>query len=597
MRGPAPFLMRILVLLVSLCTLGPIAVASGQAADDEDRYLSEHFAITYSTDLGDPDAPDLTDGDSDGMPDSIERLADAFESVYAFEVDELGFRPPPGDELYEVYVVVGGDVPHIRVIPGDEGTSRGSFILVPPHQIRAAVTQAHLESLVAHEFFHAIQYGYDYSESKWFLEASAVIMAQTMHPELDVHYWTLPAFLTTLDRGLIPTDGPREYGAFLYLRYLQEGWGIGESLPAVFLEVFTGAEGTERTIESELEALLNEQNTTSADAWAGFIFWTRQLSLFVDGADYREALAGSGYLKVPKRKVEGESCRIPTPGGAVWSSVGERVRLKWSMSDTTIRMVGPPDAKMLVYLKEDIGPSAVVVDVGDDGVAVLDVTPEMTLRPFIVFTIATATEGELAYSVRAAEGASEVTPGSPSGPAFTVFGDEATLRGSVTCDGSPAPFASAELIVQSADGSTSVIELITDDEGRWTTELIPEMDAAYRIRVTDPLLSEAFSPSTGLLVKQDVTLVTDRGPDRSVLLSGMVTPDASGASLLVQYRRPEAARWRTGPTVMAEEGGTYAVDLELPADGVWEMRVVVTEDDDPYRQPGMSSIEVVRIRG
>ncbi|HVM35885.1 MAG TPA: hypothetical protein VM784_11135, partial [Actinomycetota bacterium] len=72
--------------VVGLCALLVVpAVAVAQEAPPERTYYSEHFSVTWVDDASHPDAPDLTDADGSGVPDSIEALAAAFERAREVE--------------------------------------------------------------------------------------------------------------------------------------------------------------------------------------------------------------------------------------------------------------------------------------------------------------------------------------------------------------------------------------------------------------------------------------------------------------------------------------------------------------------------------
>ena len=63
-------------------------------------HQTTHFVVHYTkgTDGGSPaDAPDLTDGNSNGVPDYIENYASYFEASYTKEITERAFNPPPDD--------------------------------------------------------------------------------------------------------------------------------------------------------------------------------------------------------------------------------------------------------------------------------------------------------------------------------------------------------------------------------------------------------------------------------------------------------------------------------------------------------------------
>ena len=84
----------------------------------------------------------------------------------------------------------------------------------------------------AHEFFHAIQFAYDWREDLWLMEGTAMFMEGQFRPGVDdrILYLgnsVLTSPRTPLDRG---ADG-FEYGAWIYWRFLAEHFGeLGDPL-------------------------------------------------------------------------------------------------------------------------------------------------------------------------------------------------------------------------------------------------------------------------------------------------------------------------------------------------------------------------------
>ena len=73
----------------------------------------------------------------------------------------------------------------------------------------------------AHEFFHAIQYGYDAFEEGWIKEASAVWMEEVHYDDINDCYQYLSEFFLHPDWG--PNfDVGRGYGAYIYLSYITD---------------------------------------------------------------------------------------------------------------------------------------------------------------------------------------------------------------------------------------------------------------------------------------------------------------------------------------------------------------------------------------
>ena len=110
------------------------------------------------------------------------------KNVWAEEVGRLGYRrprhgrPPRRQRKFDVYlkdVGVGGllrllrpRAPQARAPLGRLGLLRARRRL-RPQPVRRAGPHQSLRVTAAHEFFHAIQFGYDYAEDGWLMEATA----------------------------------------------------------------------------------------------------------------------------------------------------------------------------------------------------------------------------------------------------------------------------------------------------------------------------------------------------------------------------------------------------------------------------------------
>ena len=172
-------------------------------------YGTEHFLIhwTNGADGGlAEDAPPLTDSDADGTPDYIENLGAIFEYVWNFEISNRGFDMPPNDadlpsndennrnpdDRYDIFVYdmnpYGYAKPEYLVNETPEN-DKTSFIAVENDYIGFSGTQLEcMQVTAAHEFHHAIQFGYDYEEKGWWMETTSVYMEDEVYPDINDNY-------------------------------------------------------------------------------------------------------------------------------------------------------------------------------------------------------------------------------------------------------------------------------------------------------------------------------------------------------------------------------------------------------------------------
>jgi hypothetical protein len=200
------------------------------------RSNAGHFFIHYATTGS--DAPSLADGNSNGIPDWIETVADVFEAVYSREISAFGYRPPPtsGGQPYDVYLQNIASAKQYGYTQSDApvnagSTSYTSFIVIDndfAESIYLGSSRTPLMALqitAAHEFQHAVQYGYNYYFDIWYAEASATWMEDEVYDSINQLYTYLPPYFSNttlpLDTAVSITTGGG-YGRWIFNRYLVE---------------------------------------------------------------------------------------------------------------------------------------------------------------------------------------------------------------------------------------------------------------------------------------------------------------------------------------------------------------------------------------
>jgi len=122
------------------------------------------------------------------------------ERVYALEVGRLGYRKPVadgsrgGDKKFDVYLkelgrqnLYGYCAPE-RTDAGRPGRAASAFCVLDNDFARSQYGRAPSESLrvtAGHEFFHAVQFGYDRLEDRWLLESTATWMEERFADDVD----------------------------------------------------------------------------------------------------------------------------------------------------------------------------------------------------------------------------------------------------------------------------------------------------------------------------------------------------------------------------------------------------------------------------
>jgi len=259
------------------------------------------------------DAPDLTDADLNGVPDWIDALSTVTEQVWATEVTALGYRPPKTDATspnagpdgrIDIYVAdVGADGLYGYCATDDPNAFDQSY---PYYDASAfcvveddfSVTQfpfgsSGLEALqvtVAHEFFHAVQFAYDFLEDRWFMEGTATWMEDEVFDAVDDNLQYL--FTSPLRRPGVPLDlsdasSGHVYGAWIWFRFLEEHFQD----PAVIREAWTLADGSaagpDRYSLQALEDAVQARGLQLRSLFADFGLWNAFPSdVYEEGAAY-----------------------------------------------------------------------------------------------------------------------------------------------------------------------------------------------------------------------------------------------------------------------------------------------------------------------
>jgi hypothetical protein len=162
--------------------------------------------------------------------------------VWKKEVGKLGYRPPVsdrgrgGNKKFDVYLAQISDrglygycTPERRK-PGFQWLASGYCVLDNDFVGFPTPPLASAEVTAAHEFFHAIQFGYDFGEDAWLLEATATWMEERIYDGVNDNRQYLPA--SQVARPQIPLDyfsqsTGEQYGNWAFFEFLSKRYGNG----------------------------------------------------------------------------------------------------------------------------------------------------------------------------------------------------------------------------------------------------------------------------------------------------------------------------------------------------------------------------------
>ncbi len=197
-------------------------------------------------------AVDVTDNNGNDVPDYIDSMATVFNEVSQKLHYEMGYLKPPGDGYYsgtrdkggsahyDVYVRNLSSRYYGYVQPEEYAQGKGdneqSGTITEVNAFTSYMTMRNnyrsfplpqmenIKVTAAHEYFHAIQFGYDGWEKPWLLESSAVWMEEEIYDEINDCYQYMKKWFESPHRALDET-GYHWYGSFIFFEYVEQHMG------------------------------------------------------------------------------------------------------------------------------------------------------------------------------------------------------------------------------------------------------------------------------------------------------------------------------------------------------------------------------------
>lgn len=206
---------------------------------------------------------------------SLTELAMALDSAYNFEVNFLGYPPPPvdnvngGDSKYDIYIIdLGGSYYGYTQFEDELGGGKYTSFTVIDNDYQGYFTTGidGARVTVAHEFHHAIQAGnYIYRESDLFYyEITSTAMEEFVFDDINDYYAYMPDYFNNPTRPFIQNNG---YNLAIWNIFLKDRFGFDilkrqwELLPSA------------RALNA-INISLNENNSTLRNELNKFGVWT-----------------------------------------------------------------------------------------------------------------------------------------------------------------------------------------------------------------------------------------------------------------------------------------------------------------------------------
>jgi len=172
----------------------------------------------------------------------VDTTMEVMKKVWAREIGKLGYRRPVrdgsrgGNQKFDVYLKdVGangyyGYCAPERTKPGHKWLASGYCVLDNDFARSQFGTKpmASLRVTAAHEFFHAVQFAYDYGEDRWLLEASATWMEERVADDVNdnrqyLRHGQVAEPAEPLD--LFNPSAFDQYGNWVFFEYLSHRFG------------------------------------------------------------------------------------------------------------------------------------------------------------------------------------------------------------------------------------------------------------------------------------------------------------------------------------------------------------------------------------
>ncbi len=206
-----------------------------------------HFKIHYTTTGLDSVYHKDVDKDGNGVPDYVDSCAKILDYVWFLEVDSLRYKTPPSDSFYPPDMDNGGDGKYdvylLNMKTGYYGYTQQESLYLSSDRSKTSyialrTDYSHyldlyknvyepLSATAAHEFFHAIHFGYDAFEYEYreredkpyWMEISAVWMEDQVFDKINDYINYLPWFynypwLSLKSFSRDPYDKPRYYHSY-----------------------------------------------------------------------------------------------------------------------------------------------------------------------------------------------------------------------------------------------------------------------------------------------------------------------------------------------------------------------------------------------
>lgn len=257
---------------------------------------TQHFQFEFSDIVG-----NQSDSDGDGIADIIELLADAAEDSWDIIIDELGYEEPIEsggpvlvilDDNYE-YLTSGALGITSILSNGDP------YIAIDPW-----LSDSTLQVTMGHEFYHTVQFGYDFNfaytyQGLNFAEATATWVEDILFDDVNEYALYIPEFLSYADystfASIVPSGTLYEYGMNIWPRFLSEYYDndVVKEIWETYFDSSTSYDSDLKIYEA-VQEVVDSRGGELAEVFQEFTLWNLDLSQYEEGDMYPSVLMLDG---------------------------------------------------------------------------------------------------------------------------------------------------------------------------------------------------------------------------------------------------------------------------------------------------------------
>lgn len=168
------------------------------------------------------------------IAENLALISTAIDSVFNFEVNYLGYPPPPpdngagSDNLYDIYIVnLGGGLYGYTESENSLGGQKFTSFMVIDNDYAGYYSSGlkGAQATLAHEFHHGIQMG-NYIlrfEDTFFYEISSTAMEEFVYDDVNDYYAYMPSYFNSTQKAFAENDG---YNLAAWNIFLKDNFGF-----------------------------------------------------------------------------------------------------------------------------------------------------------------------------------------------------------------------------------------------------------------------------------------------------------------------------------------------------------------------------------